>query len=788
MSLSRRDLLALLFVLAAAVASITVWAIGRVDIGLTLRTQDDHVVVADVTPDGNAARQWFSPGWPILDIITTDGTDVQRGDPIGTVIHGSVIQDQWPLEWESFGGELHVIGPDFRPPIEAVEPWRIAVLRTGFIDPESGTIDLGNELDRRALEADLRDAVWAMVVGLALGVAVWRLLVHGIAGQPGREHAVLLGAAAAVPLVLVPVFQGGTVIGIYAAYLAPAGLALLIGLSLARRHAERSLVQTAIASAIVAAGLAAGQVVRYMTSPALSSSDRGLILLLIAAIAVAPALISAPVASGLRDRASAVSLGLVPAAAWMVLLPSHPEPMLAVVPVAALLGWQLLPLERVWNQLRDSVRGVRTPHGTGEEGWIPVPSPWRDRLTLGLIGIVAVFGIGQADSWAAIAGLALATVVGVQVGRGFLGQAWTDAAVPLAAAVGLPLMLHAFVAWEYGGAMGWASAAIALAGLSVAHLLVSRHPDPEWRSRLFIAAAVLAGFSIVMGASNLALALVAAAAVPLVTGVPVYLAVEAAGAGALTSRLETLAVTLTPAVAATSLIPSLNVILLGAWLVAILVWRRFTLAPLLGLARRTQLQRDLAVAAAETERARLAADLHDDALQQLTMLVRTLDEAGHDKEAGEAREIATKLRSIVGDLRLPILDDLGAGAALEWLVERVEPLAGGPVKLERSDATRPPANVELAVFRVAQEALTNAIKHGRPPIAVHYDVRPDGRVTLAIDDAGPGIGSGAVDAAAGEGHFGLPNMQQRAEQIGALLDVRRWPAGGTRVALEWRPA
>jgi signal transduction histidine kinase len=142
---------------------------------------------------------------------------------------------------------------------------------------------------------------------------------------------------------------------------------------------------------------------------------------------------------------------------------------------------------------------------------------------------------------------------------------------------------------------------------------------------------------------------------------------------------------------------------------------------------------------------------------------------------------------VVGDLRLPILDDLGAGAALEWLVERVEPLAGGPVKLERSDETRPPANVELAVFRVAQEALTNAIKHGKPPIAVRYDVRGDGRVTLAIDDNGAGIDSEAADEAPRVGHFGLANMQQRAEQIGALLDVRRWPAGGTRVALEWRP-
>jgi signal transduction histidine kinase len=284
-----------------------------------------------------------------------------------------------------------------------------------------------------------------------------------------------------------------------------------------------------------------------------------------------------------------------------------------------------------------------------------------------------------------------------------------------------------------------------------------------------------------------AVATLVMALIPLVPGVPAALGEGPGEQAAVPTRLETLAVAITPGIAATVLVTDFGGILLGGWLLAVVVWRRFTLAPLLGFARRTQLQRDLAVAAAETERARLAADLHDDALQQLTMLVRRLDEAGHAEEAAEAREVATKLRSVVGDLRLPILDDLGAGAALEWLVERVEPLAGGPVKLERSDATRPPANVELAVFRVAQEALNNAIRHGRPPIAVRYDVRADGRVTLAIDDAGDGIGSDAAEEAPKAGHFGLANMQQRAEQIGGLLDVRRWPTGGTRVALEWRP-
>ena len=58
--------------------------------------------------------------------------------------------------------------------------------------------------------------------------------------------------------------------------------------------------------------------------------------------------------------------------------------------------------------------------------------------------------------------------------------------------------------------------------------------------------------------------------------------------------------------------------------------------------------------------------------------------------------------------------------------------------------------------------------------------------SLSIDDSGAGFDPVRMDIP-GEGHFGLLNMRQRAEQIGALLDVRRWPHGGTQVAMEWRP-
>jgi len=225
---------------------------------------------------------------------------------------------------------------------------------------------------------------------------------------------------------------------------------------------------------------------------------------------------------------------------------------------------------------------------------------------------------------------------------------------------------------------------------------------------------------------------------------------------------------------------------LSLWLLVIFVSSRLSIRPLARLATRVQLQRDLVVAATEAERARVAADIHDDALQELTLLVRRLDAAGDAEGAEIARHVADRLRAICGDLRLPILDDLGVGPALDWLVVRIERLAGGEVRLERHDGTRPPPDVELAFFRVAQEALANAVKHGRPPIVVRYAATPAG-ASLSVDDAGPGITSDAGVAAEQAGRFGLLNMAQRAEQIGAILDVRAWPGGGTHVALEWRP-
>jgi signal transduction histidine kinase len=803
MSITRSDLLALALAIGAGIAGVVVWANGTVTLGMTLDFDGQFVRVADVTPDGNAHRNYWYPGSQVIEIETVDGSSVERGDTLVEIMGNPEFPNPYshdelfPLEiYNDFGTPISTIDEDFRLPVEAVESERISSIVAGFVEP-GGYFEVMSVLDRPFLEFRLQQMIWLAVIGLLLGGMLWRLLAHGIAGSAGRRHAVVIGAAVALPFLIVPVVQAGTPAGIAAGYLLPAGVALVLGLSFAGDHPERQWAQTGMAASAVAAGLAVLVIVRYLTAPTLGSEDRGMILVLIATIAAVPAIIAAMAEPSIRDRFRVATLGLMPAAAVSLLAGATFDATVPVILVGLLAGGQLIPSGGHFAAVGNALERIRArATATRVPPTDPAVVANRDRLTYGLIGLsmflsLALPVVGPVDAfffvgaWPIVIGVGLATLVGFGIRRGFLGSAWTDAAVPLAAAVGVPVMLANGL--SYYGRTPFAVIPTALAALSVAHVLAVRHPDEVWRTRLFASSAVLVvliAFWSLIGLESVATVLIGLVAV--IPGMIAF-ADDAGEPRALTSRLETLAVAITPGVGATMLFPSIGLILLGAWLVAIVVWRQFTLNPLLGMAERTQVQRDVAVAAAETERARLAADLHDDALQQLTMLVRTLDEGGQKDAADEAREIATKLRSVVGDLRLPILDDLGAGAALEWLVERVEPLAGGPVKLERSDEARPPANVELAVFRVAQEALTNAIKHGKPPIAVRYDVRTDGRVTLAIDDAGEGIGSEAADDAPSEGHFGLVNMQQRAEQIGALLDVRRWPAGGTRVALEWRP-
>jgi signal transduction histidine kinase len=380
-------------------------------------------------------------------------------------------------------------------------------------------------------------------------------------------------------------------------------------------------------------------------------------------------------------------------------------------------------------------------------------------------------------------------------------------AIPVAVGAAIPLLALPLLRTSSMAALVVAGVLLPLGMLPLAHALSERIADPRDRRLAWATARAAARKSMLRARLPLPqrepfgvpgdvarwLALGAVATIPgIAAAAPSLLRPPADGArpGRLIESTEYAIAGLTTLVSAWVLVgspwePSTVPIVL--WLLAIVIAGRLTIRPLLRLAQRATMHRDLVIAAAEAERTRLAADLHDDALQELTLLVRRLDALGDEEGARIARGVADRLRAICGDLRLPILDDLGAGPALEWLVERVSRVAGTPVTLDRHDAVRPPPDVELTVFRVTQEALSNAVRHGQPPVVVRYAATASG-VSLTIDDAGPGIDRRAADRAPRDGHFGLLNMAQRADQIGAILDIRRWPAGGTHVALDWRPA
>ncbi len=216
------------------------------------------------------------------------------------------------------------------------------------------------------------------------------------------------------------------------------------------------------------------------------------------------------------------------------------------------------------------------------------------------------------------------------------------------------------------------------------------------------------------------------------------------------------------------------------------VLARVAIRPLAREAGTAVAQRDLVIAAAESERNRLATELHDGPLGDLALLIQRLDTKGDAEAAAAARAIANDLRSIGNDLQLPILEDLGLPDALEWLAGRVGQRAAVDIALIVDAPVRPPPEVERALYRITQEALLNAIKHGQPPINVAYRSTPSG-LTLSVEDRGPGIERSAPLRAVRDGRLGLLSMIERAEAIGAHLELANLPGGGTRIRLDWAP-
>ncbi len=190
--------------------------------------------------------------------------------------------------------------------------------------------------------------------------------------------------------------------------------------------------------------------------------------------------------------------------------------------------------------------------------------------------------------------------------------------------------------------------------------------------------------------------------------------------------------------------------------------------------------------AQESERRRLARDIHDGISQRLVSLAYHLDAAGRalpdrpdiaEEQVRQARRLAdlstVEARTAIAGLRPPVLDDLGLAGGLTSLVRSVPDVTG------TVDATehRLRETQELALYRIAQEALQNVVKHASAEhVRVYFGVEEQSAVLEISDD-----GIGFDPARPGSDGYGRHSMAERAELIGATLQLRSRAGMGTTV-------
>ena len=197
--------------------------------------------------------------------------------------------------------------------------------------------------------------------------------------------------------------------------------------------------------------------------------------------------------------------------------------------------------------------------------------------------------------------------------------------------------------------------------------------------------------------------------------------------------------------------------------------------------------------AQEEERLRIARELHDDTAQELVRLVRKLEQLRRpsppdmtqpiDDLLNLTRDILQAVRRYSRDLRPSVLDDLGLLAAIEMLIDECRlpegarlQVTGKPRRLDRL--------VELALFRIAQEALRNVENHADATSAVvELDFGPED-IRLSVTDDGRGFAAPQnISALSIAGKLGLVGMKERAELVGGHFELRSNPGGGTHVAV-----
>lgn len=222
---------------------------------------------------------------------------------------------------------------------------------------------------------------------------------------------------------------------------------------------------------------------------------------------------------------------------------------------------------------------------------------------------------------------------------------------------------------------------------------------------------------------------------------------------------------------------------------------RHTMASMAGHVQRAQLEgltyRHALTEGQEAERARIAHELHDDTVQSLVAIAQSIELSLNwlDSNPAAAKSMLTtaraqavesveSLRRLIADLRPPALEELGVAAALEMLGQhdtenQIEVTVSG---IERRIAEPQ----ELTLFRVAQEAVRNARRHGKPSRIMLDLVFESHEVRLVVSDDGLGFHPPQpLDRLARDEHFGLLGMQERVQQLNGTLQVSSKPGKGT---------
>jgi signal transduction histidine kinase len=206
--------------------------------------------------------------------------------------------------------------------------------------------------------------------------------------------------------------------------------------------------------------------------------------------------------------------------------------------------------------------------------------------------------------------------------------------------------------------------------------------------------------------------------------------------------------------------------------------------------------------AQESERKRIARDMHDSLGASLSALKYKLEALIYDLPGKEPKQIEETLgplipiiqetiseaRRMQNDLRPPLLDDLGILPTLRWLSREFQEHYSWITVEQRVEVREEevPELLKVVIFRITQEALNNTAKHARATQASIYLGREQNRLNFAVQDNGIGFDTKRLPESADQSSgMGLSSMKERAELSGGFFSIKSSPGQGTAIEVSW---